>query len=483
MADNDQKPIVLLLIQGFGLNLSWQKNAIMSAKVDNFTSLWRKYSHLVLGSTNKCQLPNKRFFYESFYADADPRTNKQIVDLAFTKKSITDNKSLQGLYAHTLKHNSKLHFIGILSGDNRFGNIDHLIDLIKISKNNGAYQQYIHLFIDNFSSKSKFLEDFDSLQTKLAKIGSAEIATVSSLDSLYSDDNLREVLSIMLLGKSKKVLSLKQIFSLKEKGADKLGSFMMSNNRALISDFDSVIFFDYDHEGIYPLSKYLDGLFNYSDIRRPKFLKVLYLADAPRGQEDKIICRFKSSPSWFSKLAKKRGVILACKDDCDLISSITDISESIRKVELEDIDRSETQEKLFFERILEFVSDKVSKKKDDLVIVDLPFIARACQSRDFIRLEKTIKNIDSLLIGLESCILKNGGILLISSLYGMAEEIMEVSFPFGKRVQFSSNPLPLIEVSNYSKKPGQSDLGILDLMNIKYNQAYLKKIIMHYLDR
>jgi bisphosphoglycerate-independent phosphoglycerate mutase (AlkP superfamily) len=182
-------------------------------------------------------------------------------------------------------------------------------------------------------------------------------------------------------------------------------------------------------------------------------------------------------------LANKHGIILANKADCDLISSMTDVPKTIRKVELEDVDRSEAQEKIFLEGIFGFIKDKMKEKKEDLIVVDLPFIADACRSKNFARVEKVVKTIDSLLPDLESCILENGGILLISSLYGMAEEITDVSFPFGERIQFSSNPLPLIEVSNYSKKPIQPCLGILDLMNIKYNQTYLKKIIINYLSR
>ncbi len=482
MEDNNQKPIVLLLLQGWGLNLSWQKNAIISAKADNFNNLWKKYSHLVLESSNKSESLNKRCFYEEFYKDTDPKTNSKIIDESFTGKSIHENKTLQGLYAHVLKHNSKLHIIGTISEDNRFGDLDHLINLVKLSKSNGVYQQYIHLFVDNFSSKNKVIEILNGLQAKLLKIGNAQIATISTLNNLYLNDNLAETLNTIISGRGKRVLSFEQMFSAGKKGAEWLGSFIISNSRTMISDFDAVIFFDHNCEAVLPLSKYFFGLFNYPEIRRLKFLKILYLIDAPWDQADKNICSSTSS-SWFSRLSKSHGILLANKADCDLISSITNIPQNIRKIELEDVDRSEAQEKIFIAGVFEFIKDRIKKKKDDLIIVDLPFIANVCQGKNFGRVETTVKNLDSLLSGLESCILENGGILLVSSFYGMAEEIVEVSLPFGERTQFSSNPLPLIEVSNYSKKLAQQSLGILDLMNIKYNQSYLKKIIINHLDR
>lgn len=478
MADNDRKPVVLLLMQGWGLNLSWQKNAIISAEASNFEGLWKKYSHLALKSLNKAQVSNKKFFYETFYRDDNPKTNIQIVNQSFADKSIQENELLQGLYSHISKHNSKLHIIGTISENNRFGDIEHLINLVKISKTNGAYQQYIHLFTDKSSSDSKISGMISDLRTKLSRFDNTEISTITALDSLYSTNGLVETLNNIILGRPKTALSFKKILPLKKRTAE-FSNFTATDGRNMISDFDSIIFSDHNCEAILPLSKYFSGLFNYTDTRRPKFLKILYLIDAPFGQTTKAICKNIGS-SWFSKL-KKNTAILAGKTDLDLISSMIDIPETTTKIELEEI--IDAEEEFAFKKVIEFVKNRINKKLDDFIIIDLPFITNSCGNQDFTKVEKTIKNLDRLLPSLESCIIDSDGILLISSFYGMAEEIANIALPFGERNQFSSNPLPLIEVSNNSKKFSQSGLGILDLMNLRYDQSYLKKIIINYLDR
>jgi bisphosphoglycerate-independent phosphoglycerate mutase (AlkP superfamily) len=481
MPETEKKPIVLLLLQGWGLNLSWQKNAIIGAKTDNFDKLWREYNHLVIGQSPSSKLRDKRFFYESFFSDSAPRTTAEVINQAFADKSVYQRKGLQDMYAYTVRHNSKVHFIATLSSDDRFNDLDHLFSLIKIAKRNGVYQQYVHLLIDVFPSEEEIIAKIESLQSELSKIGGVEIATISSFKSLYRENSLKETLKNIILAQGKTVQSLKQAFLLKKKQAPGLGSLVVSSHRNAVSDFDAVIFTDYNAEAAQPLSKYFSGLFNFPDIKRPKFLKVSYLIDA-LAEADATIIPTQVGSSWFSKLYKCNCTILAERKDLDFISSVVSIPKTIKRAELKDIDNSNIEERAAIEKIFSYIMDKVEKKSDDLLIVDLPFIIKSCLSNNFQRTQKTIKIIDSLLPALESCIIKNDGVLILSSFCAMAEEIDISSSSLGQKVNFSTNPLPWIEISNGSKKASQLPLGILDFVNIKHSQSYLKSYIKNYLE-
>lgn len=481
MAETEKKPIVLLLLQGWGLNLSWQKNAIIGAKTDNFDKLWRGYNHLIIGQSPSSKLRDKRFFYESFFSDSAPRTSIEVINQAFADKSVSQRKGLQDMYSYTVRHNSKVHFVTTLSPDDRFSDLTHLSSLIKIAKGNGVYQQYVHLLIDVFPSEEEIIAKIESLQSELSKIGGVEIATISSLEGLCKENSLKETLKNIILAQGKIVQSLKQAFLLKKKQAPGLGSLVVSSHRNTVSDFDAVIFTDYNAEVARPLSKYFSGLFNFPDIKRPKFLRVSYLVDAPAGEDTNIIPTQVSS-SWFLKLHECKCTILAEKKDLSFISSVISIPKTVKKAELKNIENSNIEEKVAIQKVFSYIIDKVEKKSDDLLIVDLPFIIKSCLSSNFQRTQKTIKIIDSLLPALESCIIKNDGVLILSSFCGMAEEIDISSSSLGQKVNFSANPLPWIEISNASKKASRLPLSILDFVNIKHNQSYLKSYIKNYLE-
>jgi bisphosphoglycerate-independent phosphoglycerate mutase (AlkP superfamily) len=256
---------------------------------------------------------------------------------------------------------------------------------------------------------------------------------------------------------------------------------VVSSHRNTVSDFDAVIFTDYNAEAARPLSKYFSGLFNFSEIKRPKFLKVSYLVDAS-AEEDATIIPTQASSSWFSKLHECKCTILAEKKDLNFISSVVSIPKTVKRAELKDIENSDIEEKVAIQKVFSYIIDKVEKKSDDLLIVDLPFIIKSCLSNNFQRTLKTVKIIDGLLPTLESCIIKNDGVLILSSFCAMAEEISVSSSSLGQKISFSTNPLPWIEISNSSKKASQLPLGILDFVNIKHNQSYLKSYIKNYLE-
>lgn len=480
MLENNQKPVILLLIQGWGLSLSWQNNIIASSKTSNFHNLWRNYSHLILKSSNKNKIFSKKMSYSLFYRDDDFKSNEQITDKFFHNSSISENKSLQKISDQISKHNSKLHIIYTISENDDYGKIDDLIQLIKTSKSNGTYQQYIHIFVDNFSSQSKIFGKVELLQNKLSEIGTAEIATITSLKALYSSDGLIDTLQALIQGKGKRILSLHQAYSQNKNFFDRSCTYIISNNRTMISDFDAVIFFDNACEPVMPLSRWLSSKVDINGVRRPKYLSVSYLVESPSGKRHDVLCTNYGS-SWIDMLENKKITVVASQTDFDFLSSIIDIPSSVKIVSLQDIEGANTSIESSLKDLSQYLQNKIEKKEDDLIIVDLPYLFDVCQNGTFSETKKVIQNIDAFLPSLESLILEAGGVLLISSFFGMAEEITKVSSVFGERTQLSNNPLPLIEISQNSKKSGQKDLALTDLINLKHGQSDLKQIILNYL--
>jgi len=480
MFDNNQKPIILLLIQGWGLNLSWRNNAIASSKASNFNNLWRNYSHLILKSSNKNKIFSKKMSYSLFYRDDDFKSNEQITDKFFQNSSIGENKSLQEISDQISKHNSKLHIIYTISENDDYGEIDILLRLIKTSKSNGTYQQYVHLFVESFSSPSKIFDKVELLQNKLSQIGTAGIATITSLKTLYSNGGLIGTLQALVLGKGKRILSLHQAYIQNKNFFDRSCTYIISSDRTMISDFDAVIFFDNAFEPVMPLSRWLSSKADIDGVRRPKYLSVSYLVESPSDKRHDVLCTNYGS-SWIDTLENKKITVVASQIDFDFLSSIIDIPSSIEKVSLQDIKTADASTESSLKGLSQYLRDKLKKKKDDLIIVDLPYLFDVCRNGTFSETKKVIQSIDAFLPALESLILEADGVLLISSFFGMAEDVTKVSSVFGERTQLSSNSLPVIEISQNSKKTGQKDLALADLVNLKYGQSDLKQIILNHL--
>jgi 2,3-bisphosphoglycerate-independent phosphoglycerate mutase len=477
---NVKKPLILLLLEGWGLNSSWNKNAIASASPVNFDILWQKYNHKVIRPVFKESILDKKQFYKAFYNDGLVKTSAQEITDALTNSKISENQRLGNLIASISQHSSKLHYILTLSQDNLYSDCNHLLTLVKFARRSGIFQQQIHVFIGNFHDQTELANRLNKLAADLASIGNAEISTINPLANLWSREKLNRTLKTIISGIGRKILSPTQLSSLSE-GSILSDSFIMSKNRNFnISDFDGILFTDHYPEAISPLLQYFSDKGSFiAGINKPKYLNVSSLVNNVSVEAGSIV-NLSGTSEWLSqfKLASKECLVIADNETLKLISSITEIPSVFTLYPIEKIARSDKLAVDKLKNLLQFVLDRVEKQQEDMILIDLPFIANICQKGIFGDVVEVVKYVDDFLRELVSCIIRVDGTMIISSLYGMAEDQTMISLPYGDWPKYSNNPLPFIHISNNTKNSTPSKLGLMDLISIKNDLSFLKKAII-----
>ena len=103
------------------------------------------------------------------------KINKALEDLSFY-----NNKEILKAIEHAKKNNSKLHILGLLSDGGVHSHIDHIYALIKIAKDEGIKDLYIHAFLDGrdvaYNSAGLYIEKLENY-LKEQKIGKMYIYT------------------------------------------------------------------------------------------------------------------------------------------------------------------------------------------------------------------------------------------------------------------------------------------------------------------
>lgn len=115
----------------------------------------------------------------------------KLVDEAISTKKIYETDTWKNLVENCKKNDSKFHFIGLLSDGNVHSNINHLIDLIKNTKNTGIKKCFIHALLDGRDVPSKsaikyvdMLENFlneindDDFRAQIASGGGRMVITM-----------------------------------------------------------------------------------------------------------------------------------------------------------------------------------------------------------------------------------------------------------------------------------------------------------------
>ena len=149
-----KKPVVLLILDGFGHNEDIQDNAIALANTPNWDNLKSNNSHgLINASESHVGLPDGQMGNSEvghlsigagriIYQDIE-RINKSIEDGSFYKNKVL-NENFQNLKAG----NKSLHLFGLISDGGVHSHINHFDALLKLAKKNDINKVYIHAFLD-----------------------------------------------------------------------------------------------------------------------------------------------------------------------------------------------------------------------------------------------------------------------------------------------------------------------------------------------
>jgi len=195
MSENIQ-PVVLIILDGFGVASAGNGNAVTSARLPILNQLvtdyptttiqasgesvglsWGEVGNSEVGHLN---LGGGRIVWQSL-----PRITQAISDNSF----FNNHAFLQAI-EHTQKNQSDLHLMGLLSSGAIHSSLDHLHALLDLASQKGLKRVYIHAFLDGRDSprdsSSGFVSDL-MIRMKELKVG--KIATLSGRFYAMDRDN------------------------------------------------------------------------------------------------------------------------------------------------------------------------------------------------------------------------------------------------------------------------------------------------------
>lgn len=164
------QPLVLIILDGWGLAQNGQGNAITLSKLITIPHLWKTFPHTMLSACGKdVGLPdNEKGNTEIGHLNIGAgriiyfdlaRINNAITDGTFQK-----NDAFIGAIRHAQIHSSNVHLVGLLSDVCVHSSRDHLYALIHLLDNKHVKSAFIHLFTDGRDSPPQsalsFLQHF-----------------------------------------------------------------------------------------------------------------------------------------------------------------------------------------------------------------------------------------------------------------------------------------------------------------------------------
>ncbi|MBQ6877384.1 MAG: 2,3-bisphosphoglycerate-independent phosphoglycerate mutase [Oscillospiraceae bacterium] len=179
------KPLVLMILDGFGYNESDYGNAIRAAKMPNLDKIKETCPKTIIGASGldvglpNGQMGNSEVGHTNIGAGRIVYQPLMRITNAVRDGSFFENEALCAAIENCKKNGSTLHILGLLSDGGVHSHLEHIFGLIDMAKKNGLSKVYMHCFMDGRdvppSSGKGFIE---KLQAKLAEAGIGKIASV-----------------------------------------------------------------------------------------------------------------------------------------------------------------------------------------------------------------------------------------------------------------------------------------------------------------
>lgn len=269
------RPLVLIILDGWGLSPVTEGNAIFSTPTPNFDKMLSLYPSTSLhasgeevglswGEMGNSEVGHLNLGTGRVIMQDLPRINKTISDGTFFQ-----NAELISAFKFAQENQSNLHLIGLFSAGGVHSHLDHLLALMDLAKKMSFQKIFIHLISDGRDTSPKvILKDLPKLEEKIQEVGFGQIASVMGRFYAMDRDNRWE--------RTEKAFNV-----LQDPGAPKASSVRMAIDKAYtlgktdefiepmaiegtnrLSPNDAVIFFNFRSDRSRQLSSKIIGLKN-----------------------------------------------------------------------------------------------------------------------------------------------------------------------------------------------------------------------------
>ncbi len=179
------KPVLLIILDGWGLSPTTKGNAIALARTPNLDQLMQAYPHTRLQCSGRAVgLPdgimgNSEVGHLNMGAGRIVYQDLLRIDMAIQDGTFFENDTINGLMDTVRQKESKLHLMGLVSDGGVHSQFTHLQALLALSKKKGLKRVHVHAITDGRDTPpDSGIAYLRRLSAHMAKTGCGRIASV-----------------------------------------------------------------------------------------------------------------------------------------------------------------------------------------------------------------------------------------------------------------------------------------------------------------
>ncbi|MFA6106601.1 MAG: 2,3-bisphosphoglycerate-independent phosphoglycerate mutase [Patescibacteria group bacterium] len=469
------KPVVLCVLDGWGVNQPYSGNAITQAKLPNYNALVAHYPSLTLmasgeavglpwGEAGNSEVGHLNLGLGKVVYQDLPRINKSISDNSFF-----ENKALLGAVEHARKNGSALHLIGLLSNGGVHASIDHVTALLALARENKFERIFIHAFLDGrdtaYNGGIGFIEE---LERAINEYGRGKIASLSgrfyAMDRDNHWDRIEKAYSAMVPGRGKTaadpVKAISESYENKIYDEEFLPVVIVDSGGAPVGrvrDNDAVIFFNFRPDRAREITKAF-VLPSFDKFSRGPAIKNLFFTcftEYEKGLPVEIAFSEEPVKNTLGEIISKAGLKQLRIAETEKYAHVTYFFNGGReeKSDGEDhiiipsprVDSYDLKPEMSANEVTKKVEEAVRKNFYDFIMVNFANADMVGHTGNLKAAVKAVETIDKCLSRLCRVVLQSGGVIVITADHGNAESMFNMQTGTIEK-EHSINPVPLILV-------------------------------------
>ncbi|MFA6918731.1 MAG: 2,3-bisphosphoglycerate-independent phosphoglycerate mutase [Patescibacteria group bacterium] len=487
------KPVILMILDGWGIAPPSRSNAITLAKTPTISNLIKTYPAMTLQASGEAvglswgEIGNSEVGHLNLGSGKLVYQNLPKIDKSITDGAFFENEKFLAAIEHARKNKTSIHLMGLISSGSVHSSIEHLYALLELCAKEKMKKVFIHGFLDGrdmpFNSGIDFVQ---KIQQKINEYKTGKIATLSGRFYAMDRDNHYERVELaynaMVTGESvdkfdDPVAAVKASYDKKVYDEEFVPVVITENGQrvAQISDGDSVIFFNYRSDRAREITKafILPGF----DKFERKYLNDLYYVAMTEYEKDlpmEVAFPQENIKEPIAKVISDAGLKQLHIAETEKYAHVTFFFNGGREDQFAGEDRilvpsprvSSYAEKpeMSAKEVTKKITEAMLLDKYDFIIVNFANGDMVAHTGDLKATIKACQVVDDCVKQVVEMVLGKGGVALITADHGNAEEL--VNLQSGKiDKEHSTYPVPLILVGKdwEGKNAGLSEVPNSDL--------------------
>ena len=497
----EKGPVMLMILDGFGINEKTDGNAVKLAKTPNIDKLMKKYPNTIMYTSGlKVGLPDGQMGNSEV-----GHTNigaGRIVYQELTKitKSIEDGdffaipEFIEAI-ENCKKHNSKLHILGLVSDGGVHSHIRHLYGLLEMAKRRDFEDVYVHCFLDGRDTPPASAEGYiTQLEEKMKEKKVGKIASISgryyAMDRDKRWDRVKKCYDALVRGEGNKATSAtiaiedsyqKEVFD------EFVEPTVIVNNDtpiATIGENDSVIFFNFRPDRAREITRAIvDPEFDGFETEKINTYFVCFTNYDETMPNVKIAFKKEPLVNTFGEVVSKNGLKQLRIAETEKYAHVTFFFNGGEEKQYKGEDRIlvpspkvetyDLKPEMSAYEVTDKVLEAIKSDKYDAIILNYANTDMVGHTGSLVAAIKAVEAVDECVGKVVKLVEEKDGNMLITADHGNAEQM--VDYKTGEpHTAHTTNPVPLILVTsnkNLKLKSGGklADLAptMLDLMNLE----------------